>query len=342
MDAQLHKAGLGILIASATLSMFWTPARAQDRILEQDPSLNNLVHGEGYAVSDSSGVGRVDCVGAGEQAVFLIPGLGFSGHVFDSLPREPEDRFTFCTVTLAGFGGTPALPMPPREVSYADQTWIRSAVHELAVFIHRNELEAPLIVGHMGLGTQVALRLAVDHPDVVRGVMLVAGEPARPVGGLGLEDMTPEARRLAVDASLAPNWFRTVTKATWDSNMWPASIYTADPETASSWWDEVALVPMPVMIRYLCEFLAHDGRQDLAMLKAPLWVLEPGFSEALRDNTFLPYAIQFHQAVWDEVQAPARMRRMRVEGAHLLIMQDRPDLAVEALHDFATAIDTDP
>jgi len=334
--------GICVLLASVLLGGIWTPARAQERILELDPSRNNLVHGEGYAVSDSSGRGRVDCVGAGGQAVVLIPGLGFSGHVFDAITRTLDARFTFCTVTLAGFGGTPARPMPPPETSYADQTWIRSAVNELAAWIGQQSLGAPLIVGHMGVGTQVALRLAVDHPDAVRGVLLVSGEPARPIGGLGLADVTPGARRMAVDASLAPDWFRTVTKATWDSNMWPAAIYTVDSTHASSWWDEVAQVPMPVMIRYLCEFLAHDGRQDLAVLKAPLWILEPGFSEALRDNTFTPYAVQFHQTVWDDVQTPARTHRIRVEGAHLLIMEDRPDRVLDTLHDFATAIDNEP
>ena len=340
-DKILSRGGICVVLLLGLASME-APARAQERILEQDPSLNNLVHGKDYAISDSSGLGRVECAGTGDQAVVLIPGLGFSGHVFDALAEASDARFTLCTVTLAGFGGTPALPMPPPETSYADQTWIRTAVHELAAFIQHQGRGDALVVGHMGLGTQVALRLAVDHPEAVRGVLLISGEPVRPVGGLGLDAVTPEARRMAVDASLAPNWFRTVTKATWDSNMWPASIYTADSTTAPSWWDAVARVPMPVMIRYLCEFLAHDGRQDLDRLDAPLWVLEPGFSDALRDNTFMPYAIQFHQTAWDQVQPPARWKRVRVAGAHLLIMQDRPDQVLDILNDFVTAIDTEP
>ena len=59
-----------------------------------------------------------------------------------------KEEFTMYAVTLPGFGGTPALPMPPEGTSYGEQTWTRSAITGLSDLIRDEEIEAPIVVAH--------------------------------------------------------------------------------------------------------------------------------------------------------------------------------------------------
>src|SRR5262245_21984732 len=107
----------------------WVPGAtwAQERSRAQDPTLNNLVHVEGYRTGPPGSLGGVRTVGTGPRHMILIPGLGFSGDVFDEFMARRTTEYTMHAVTLAGFGGTPALPMPEPRGSYADAPWTHAA-----------------------------------------------------------------------------------------------------------------------------------------------------------------------------------------------------------------------
>ena len=313
---------------------------AQERVFEQDDTLNNLVHAEGYTTAPLGTLGRVERRGSGARAMVLIPGLGFGGGVFEEFMADHEEAYTLYAVTLPGFAGTSAPPMPAEGTSYGEQTWIRAAAEAVAAFMEEEGLVAPVLVGHLALGTQVALRVALDHPDQIGGVVLLSGEPVRPVGQVPLSEMEPDARRQAIDAFLAPGWFITVTKETWDSNMWPPEIYATEAATAQDLWDAVARVPLPVMVRYLCEFLAYDITREFANLSVPVLAVVPGFTESIRANAFYGSAVQFHQTIWEQLGWPGDpIEQVQVEHAHLFIMNDQPAALSEALQAFMDALE---
>ena len=71
--------------------------------MEQDWSLNNLVHAEGTVTCEPGTLGRVDKVGTGPLDMILIAGDGFGGDVFEGFMEKHADEFTMYAVTLAGF-----------------------------------------------------------------------------------------------------------------------------------------------------------------------------------------------------------------------------------------------
>ena len=104
-----------------------TPLFAQQKRMDQDPKLNNLVHAKGYVTCALGTLGRVTKVGTGPQDMILIAGAGFGGDIFDGYMQEHQDKYTMHAVTLPGFGRTAAPPMPRDSVSYSEQTWMRSS-----------------------------------------------------------------------------------------------------------------------------------------------------------------------------------------------------------------------
>ncbi len=133
-----HGSILPLLLLACTLST----AQAQQTIqpqMVQDPTLNNLVHPEGYQTAEPGTLGRVTRVGDGPRDMVLVAGAGFGGEIFDGFMKSWSDRFTMYAVTLPGMGGTPAPPMPDTGTSYGEQSWntaARDAVVPAAVLVN--------------------------------------------------------------------------------------------------------------------------------------------------------------------------------------------------------------
>src|SRR5262249_43987554 len=127
--------------------------------------------------------------------------------------------------------------------------------------IRERRLRNPVVVGHFINGSQVAMRLAIDHPDLVRSVVLLAGtprfEPLRS-GRSWPKNLTLEQKVRAVDLFIAPRWFKTVTRETWVKNNFKATDYSTDSTRGRPFADRANAPPLPVLIRYLCEFHASD------------------------------------------------------------------------------------
>ncbi len=112
----------------------------------QDPSLNQLVHPEGYKTAQLGTLGRAELVGHGPCDVVLIPGFGHGGEVFREFVELNGDRYRMLVVTPAGMEGTPAPPMPPPSESYGKRAW--SSAFEKAVWdsIQRHSLKKPALI----------------------------------------------------------------------------------------------------------------------------------------------------------------------------------------------------
>ncbi|HVT37999.1 MAG TPA: alpha/beta hydrolase, partial [Gemmatimonadaceae bacterium] len=221
--------------------------------MQQDSTLNNLVHAPSYRTSTLGTIPEVVKRGNGPVDVLLIPGWGFGARDFEQFMRTNTSRYRMVAVTLPGFAGSAAPPMPPAGTSYGDATWTRAAEEAIVRVIEREGLRKAVVIGHFIVGTQVAFRLALDHPELVGGLVIVGGEADHHTPTRGdSTGTTPVARRervASVDRFWGPQWFKTVTKAAFDTKNYRPLQYSRDSVRAMELWKKSSDAPLPVMIR---------------------------------------------------------------------------------------------
>jgi pimeloyl-ACP methyl ester carboxylesterase len=331
---------------AALLTLAIAAPRAGDpqscpRILEQDPALDNLVDPPGYETADLGTLGGVVRAGTGSQPMILVPGFGFSGKIFGELMEGLSGDFRMVAVTLPGFGGTAAPPCPGEKTSFGEQTWTAGALSAIEKLIQDEGLKDPIVVGHWIGGTQIALRLAKKHPGQVKGVILLAGsarmstkDPAR-----AAYLSTPARRVAAIDGYMAPMWFKTVTRETWDDNNFRPGDYAVDPVRGLRLWREAARPPLHVWVRYLCEFNAQDVCSEIGDLAVPTLLLEPGL-EGLPQEGNEAYIASYCRGSWEGcVGERPGFKVERIPDSRVCLWFDQPGKVKQAILDFAKEVD---
>lgn len=315
------------------------PAFAQPAA-PQDSTLDNLVHAKGYVTAPPGALGAVVERGKGPIDMVLVSGFGLGASAFEDFARRNAGRYRMLVVTLPGFEGTPAPPMPAPGTSYGDQTWTRAAADAVVDLIRKRKLDRPVLVGHFINGPQVAMRIAIEHPEMARAVVLVAGSPRfEPVTASRSwpKDLTRDQKVQAVDRFMAPRWFKTVTRETWVKNNFVATDYSTDPTRGKSFADRANEPPLPVLVRYLCEFHASDVWPELDRLQRPLLVIRPSFTAALRADTTRSYLQSFFEEPWrGRLDRRPQTEALTVEGAGILVMDDQPATVDRKVADFIT------
>jgi pimeloyl-ACP methyl ester carboxylesterase len=291
------------------------PASGQFDPSMQDSTLNNLVLPAGYRTCKPGELGEVRKSGSGKQSIILVAGLCFGGKSIEELAEHFESKFTVYTVTPAGFEGTPAPPMPDSGTPYHAMTWTNGIVTGILSLIQKEHLTKPTIVAHFVTGTQVGLLLALEHGDEIGKVIVIGGSPYRYYQSKdkdgGWTDwsheyrLTPAQREKIIESYWGPRWFKTVTKKTWDDNMWTASDYCINEASGHRLFRASAETPLPVAIRYLMEWFAFDISERYRDIKNPLLALVPDFESMLPvgdsaatascNKLYLKY---YHQASW--------------------------------------------
>src|SRR4051794_10570034 len=117
-------------------------------------------------------------------AVVLLHGLGGAASNWTAVAPALAERVRVVVPELPGHGGSSALPAPVATLdAYADRV--------------AGVLDAPAVVAGHSLGGIVALRLALRHPQLVRGLVLA--------GSAGLSSGTRRSQRaLAVMSLIQP------------------------------------------------------------------------------------------------------------------------------------------
>ena len=299
----------------------------QTRSMAQDSTLDNLRHPPGTPTAAVGTLGRVRRLGEGRRVMLLIPGLGFGDGVWTEFMERHRTEYTMYAITLPGFGGTRPLPMPPVGSSYADTPWTRSAIQAIESLLVGERIERVTIVAHWALASQLALRLALDHPDRVEAVVLVGGVLKSYYDGTpAMLTWTPEQRARYSDA-MAQRWFRTVTRLTWDDNNYMAYDYAVNPRRGLFLWREAQAPTLPVWIRYLLEFYSLDPSPELSNLRVPTLVVQPGFDDAgfyVEDGR--NYMRSLCIASWrGAAELSSRLEFVTIPGARLFIMHDQPE-----------------
>ena len=322
---------------TSALLLAASPALAQPGAL-QDSTLDNLVHAKDYVTSAAGVLGAVVDRGKGPMDMVLVSGFGVGASAFEGFMRRNADRYRMVAVTLPGIEGTPAPPMPAPGTSYGDQTWTRSATDAVVKLIRERKLDRPVLVGHFINGTQVAMRVALEHPEMVRAVVLLAGTPRfEPVTSSRFwpKNLTLEQKVQAVDRFSAPRWFKTVTRDTWVKGNFVATDYSADSVLGKRFADRANQPPLAVLVRYLCEFHASDLWPDLARLERPLLVIQPSFTESVRADTTRNYLQGYFDEPWrGRLEGRPRTQTLFLENAGILVMEDQARIVDRKIADF--------
>ncbi|MCI0330233.1 MAG: alpha/beta hydrolase [candidate division Zixibacteria bacterium] len=311
------------------------------RIMKQDSTLNNLVDPPGYQTAPLGTLGEVVHTGTGNQAMILVPGLGFGAHVFDEFMAGLSDQYRMYAVTLPGFGGTAAPPCSDGKISFGEQTWTSGGLAAIEKLIEEEKIENPILVGHWLGGTQIAVRLALKHPGKIKGVVLLSGAAKMLVTDTAYATYygTPERRVSSIDKYLAPLWFKTVTRETWDDNNFLPGDYAVNPIRGLRLWREAASPKLHVWIRYLCEFNAQDISVEMPKLAVPTLLLKPG----LEGNFFDPgqnYMELFCLKSWEgSVEKNPKITVKTIPNSRACLWFDQPEEVNRAVVDFLKSVD---
>jgi pimeloyl-ACP methyl ester carboxylesterase len=310
---------LSVLVATRALG-------AQTRTLVQDSTVNNLVAAPGAPVTPPGRLGAVERVGTGRTHVVLIPGAGFGGAVYRPFADSMAAAFdvTVHLITLPGFGGTApwALPATP----YRDATWMRASEAAIVRYLDSLRIATASVIGHWIVGSQIALRLGLDHPQRVDRVVLLAGvaESYYKVGP-DTRPWTLEQRASFADA-MGTRWFRTVTYATWHDNNFMPYDYAVQPLRGMLLWRRASEPAVSTWVRYLLEFYATDVTIELPRLRVPVVRVEPALDDpgvfVDGQNTYLRDLLHESWSIADSL-APS-IRRVVVSGARTFVMYDQP------------------
>jgi pimeloyl-ACP methyl ester carboxylesterase len=120
-------------------------------------------------------------------AVLAIHGITANGQAWLAVARALGGQARLVAVDLRGRGASRALPAPYGIAAHAQ---------DMLAVLDRHELERTVVVGH-SLGAYIATRLAVEHPERVRALVLVDGGLKIP----GTEEVDPQE---FLDAFLGP------------------------------------------------------------------------------------------------------------------------------------------
>ncbi|MGH8014713.1 MAG: alpha/beta fold hydrolase [Candidatus Zixiibacteriota bacterium] len=333
-----------IVLVSLVLAVVPASVQSEDaciRILKQDSTLNNLVDPPGYKTTPLGTLGGVTHRGTGTQDMILIAGLGFGAGVFEEFMNELEGQYDMYAVTLAGFGGSAAPPCPSEQTSFAEQTWTNGALKGIEKLIKDENIQNPIIVGHWLTGTTLALRLAINHPNKVKAVILLAGAP-RWYSTDTLYEMyygTLDKRVNTVDKYFAPKWFKTVTRETWDDNNFLPQDYAVNPVRGLRLWREAASPKLHVWVRYLCEFNAQDVTAEFDNLTAPTMLLKPGLENLWTEGRNYMDETYGNQT-WDESLAKyPKIVAKTIPNSRVCLWFDHPEKVKQEISSFLQSVE---
>jgi pimeloyl-ACP methyl ester carboxylesterase len=193
------------------------------------------------------------------RPVILVPGLGTSGAMWDDTVAVLRDRYELHVLTLAGFGGPPAVGEP----------FLPRVARGLVEYVDERRLQSPILVGH-SLGGSVAFAAAGACPGAFGGVVAVDGVPFLPA--LMNPEATPASMAeqasavKALYAGLSPEQYRRQT------DLALASMVTApaDRERASAWTRGATPSAVGTAV---AELMTTDGRPGTARIKAPVLLI---------------------------------------------------------------------
>ncbi len=196
------------------------------------------------------------------QPVILIPGLATPGAIWDDTVKHLQDKYECHVVTIAGFGGMPAVKT---------DNLLDDARDQIIAYAHAQKLEKPAIVGH-SLGGSLALMIGEKAPDLPGDIVSVDGLPF--LAGVMLPGVTDlESAKKAAAAMMAQMKGQTPEQAAaFQNNVSIPAMVTkpADVERVAAMCSKS---DRATVTEAMHELLTRDYRPELGQIKCPILVM---------------------------------------------------------------------
>ncbi|HEX3469300.1 MAG TPA: alpha/beta hydrolase [Candidatus Elarobacter sp.] len=251
----------------------------------------------------------IDRYGKGD-AVVLLPGLTAGPWEWYDTIRHLEAHHTVYVISLPGFDGR-ATVNPPLFDRFTSDFWS---------FINTQHVARPVIIGH-SLGGTLAILLAEQHPDRLRGIIALDGMPIFP----GMEKVTPEQR--AAGAQQAATAIAAETHdqlLAYDKTYMSGPGGVLDPALADQLADLTARSDPGAAAEWLREDLSADLRPDLSKITVPLLEIAPYNQPDLANSTH-PYTADQKAQYYQTLLAGApKLQVIPLSPARHFAMFDQP------------------
>jgi pimeloyl-ACP methyl ester carboxylesterase len=254
-------------------------------------------------------------VGGAGEPLLLVHGLGGSAENWVEVVPELAQRYRVIAIDLPGHAGSGALPRGATMDEFAGAA---------ASVLEAEGVEHAVVAGH-SLGGLVALRLARNRPDLVRGLLLVA--PA----GIATASRVVEALVIAA-STIRPGRAVARFRHRWADRVWYRRVlfrpwFVSDPValTARATHGLLSAQALHTDTKIAGRaMIADDPRRDLPAIACPVVVLWGARDVQLPLEDAFEYARRLHAKL-----------RVVADCGHLVIVE-RPHAVVDALAEVAT------
>lgn len=316
-------------------------------VREIDVSRNNLALPKELKTLPGNRPPAITKTGQGKPALILVPGMYSGNRSFESFIARNQSRYKIFLLTPPGINGTPARAAPAAGTSFSELTWTRGLERDILDLIRKEKLSHPVIVAERQPAAQAATELAIAHPEQIGGVVLAGTNLvqffAAPTDPTRKTLIAYSDRGAFVDESWAGKWFKYVTPETWKNGDLRQQLLSVDTTRAQMAWDELESAPLEVKIRYLCEFWASDVTQGFAKLRVPILALVPTFDEKFLADPANAFAKPSFLDSWETIVPKHPMLELvKISNARMLVLDDQPQAADEAIAAFMKKIAAGP
>ncbi len=183
-----------------------------------------------FQTADGAKLAYVERGPSGTIPLVFVHGWQAAAVVWDPVMDRLSARYRTIALDLRGFGRSNGAPGPFRVETYSD---------DLSALIAALDLDPVVLVGH-SMGGAIAQRFAIDRPEAVEGIVLVAPVPASGVA--------------------FPPHIEALFRAT-----------AGDPEAANAWLANLTLREPPNEIRAIMRAAAASAPAHVALESFESW-----------------------------------------------------------------------
>lgn len=243
------------------------------------------------------------------QPVILIPGLATPGAVWDETVKHLQDKFECHVVTIAGFGGAPAVKSEHLMDDVRDQ---------LIAYAQEKKMQKPIVIGH-SLGGSIALALGEQAPELPGRIIAVDSLPfLAAVMMPGVKDVEAAkkgaASMRAMVARQTPEQFAAYQREVTIPSM------VTNPEDVQRIAAMCGKSDGATVGQAMNELLTTDLRPELGKIKCPLLVL--GALGEILKYAPRPALEQNYQAQY--ANAPQTRFEFFDKSKHFIMIDDAP------------------
>lgn len=251
-----------------------------------------------YTASDGASLAYEDRGPRGGVALLFVHGWYGAGALWKLVIDELATRHRTIAVDVRGFAASNAAPGPYDVDVFAN---------DLSALLAALDLDPLVVVGH-SMGAKIAQRFAIDRPEAVEGLVLIAPVPA------GAVDFGPKFAALLRATAGDPE----------KTNLWLGMLTQREPprEIVALMRAAAATVTARVALESFDSWSALDFEDEARTIATPTLVIAPD-----SDNPMTPEWVRKRVV---DVIADSRLEIVRESGHYVILEQPKAVAALVA------------